>query len=107
MLAVELPTQPVPTLFFGLGERAKPAERVADEAVEQVADFVQTQPPGIDAHSADQLLLPLALAHEGSHFPVASITQHLLTNATVIGMFLDRKITCAGQEGQPGVVTIS
>lgn len=106
MLAVELPSQPVPTVFFGLGERGKPAERVADEAVDQVADYLRVQPSGVDAHSADQLLLPLALANEASHYRVAEVTQHLLTNATVIGQFLDRKISCEGKEGHPGVVTI-
>jgi RNA 3'-terminal phosphate cyclase (ATP) len=35
VLTVTLNTSPVPTLFFGLGARGKPAERVADEAVEQ------------------------------------------------------------------------
>src|SRR4029077_11073455 len=89
MLAVEMPTGPVPTLFFGLGERGKPAERVADEAVDQVVSFLRMQPPGVDGHSADQLLLPLSLAEGESQFKVAEITQHLLTNASVIGRFLD------------------
>src|SRR5262245_53819403 len=35
VLAVVLETTPAPALFFGLGERGKPAERVADEAVDQ------------------------------------------------------------------------
>ena len=40
VLAVTLDTQPVPTLFFGLGARGKRAERVADEAVDQVVAYV-------------------------------------------------------------------
>src|SRR5438067_489369 len=34
VVALTLNTAPVPTLFFALGERGKPAERVADEAVD-------------------------------------------------------------------------
>jgi RNA 3'-phosphate cyclase len=106
MLAVELPTRPVPTLFFGLGEKGKPAERVADEAVDQVVSYLRTQPHGIDGHSADQILLPLALAEEDSHFKVAEITQHLLTNAEIIGQFLGKQIICQGKEGLEGWVKI-
>src|SRR5262249_40127201 len=78
VLAVVRETAPVPTLFFGLGERGKRAERVADEAVEQAVEFLRADPPGVDAHSADQLVLPLALASGPSAFPVAAVTQHLL-----------------------------
>jgi RNA 3'-phosphate cyclase len=106
MLAVELPTQPAPTLFFGLGERGKPAERVADEAVHQVTSFLRTEPTGVDGHSADQLLLPLSLAEEGSAYKVAEISQHLLTNVAVIRRFLEREIVCEGQEGSEGVIRI-
>src|SRR5262249_16241179 len=62
VLALVLETHPVPTLFFGLGARGKPAERVADEAVEQLAAYLDADPAALDAHSADQLVLPLALA---------------------------------------------
>jgi RNA 3'-terminal phosphate cyclase (ATP) len=106
VLAVVLDTAPVPTLFFGLGERGKRAERVADEAVEQAIAFLSADPPGVDPHSADQLVLPLALADGPSRFPVAEVTQHLLTNVAVIRMFLERAIAVEGEEGAPGVVRI-
>jgi RNA 3'-terminal phosphate cyclase (ATP) len=106
VLALTLPTQPVPTLFFALGERGKKAERVADEVVDQVIAFLATESPAVDLHSADQIVLPLALAEGRSEFPVAEITQHLLTNVAVIGRFVDRPITCAGEEGKPGRVVI-
>jgi RNA 3'-terminal phosphate cyclase (ATP) len=101
-----LNTQPVPTLFYGLGERGKPAERVADDAADQVLAFLAATPAGIDGHSADQILLPLALAEGPSRFPVAEVTQHLLTNAKVIQHFVPRHITISGDEGEPGEVTI-
>lgn len=107
MLGVELPTEPAPTFFFGLGERGKRAEAVADEATDQVAAYLSAQPPGVDEHSADQLVLPLALAEGPSAFCVAVVSSHLLTNIAVVRMFLDRRIECAGAEGEPGVVQIA
>lgn len=106
VLAVALNTTPVPTLFFGLGERGKPAERVADEAVSQAQRYLQIDPLAVDAHSADQLLLPLALAEEPSAFAVSEITSHLTTNAAVIQSFLEREIRWEGEEGRPGTVQI-
>lgn len=107
VVAVVLETEPVPTLFFGLGERGKPAERVADEAVDQALAYLNAAPAAIDAHSADQLILPLALAEGPSAFSVAEVTSHLLTNVTVIRKFLERDIQCEGNEREPGCVRVS
>lgn len=104
VLALILDTAPVPTLFFALGERGKPAERVADEAVAQVVRFQHAKQPGVDEHSADQLLLPLCLAQGTSTFPVAQVSSHLLTNAAVIRRFVDCDLTIEGCEGGPGIV---
>lgn len=103
---VEIATEPVPTLFFSLGERGKKAEMVADEVVQQVREYIKKKPLGIDAHSADQIILPLALANGPSHFPVAEITQHLLTNCQTIQMFLSRKIRVEGKLGETGSVSL-
>jgi RNA 3'-terminal phosphate cyclase (ATP) len=107
MLGVELLTEPVPTLFFALGARGKPAETVADEAVAEAEAFLAADPPGIDEHSADQLLLPLAFAPEASRFRTARVSSHLLTNIEVIQQFLPRRIECEGAEGEPGVVHVA
>jgi len=107
VLAVVLETAPVPTLFFALGERGKRAERVADEAVDEAVAFLEATPPGVDAHSADQLVLPLALASGPSSYPVSVVTQHLLTNIAVIRLFLERDVQVEGEEGKPGWVRIA
>jgi RNA 3'-terminal phosphate cyclase (ATP) len=107
VLAVALNTSPVPTMFFGLGARGKPAERVADEAADQALAYLENAPGAVDGHSADQLVLPLALAAEPSDFAVAEVTPHLVTNIAVIRRFVDRDIFCDGAEGQPGTVRIS
>ncbi len=107
LLALMLDTTPVPALFFGLGERGKPAERVADDAVDQVGAFLRADPAAVDAHSADQIVLPLALAEGPSEYTVAEVTQHLLTNVAVIGRFVERAITVEGDAGKPGRVRIA
>jgi RNA 3'-phosphate cyclase len=107
MLGIELPTDPAPTFFFALGERGKPAEAVANEAAGQVSSYLAPKPLGVDEHSADQLLLPLALAEGPSEFRVSAISSHLITNAAVIQEFLDRSIECDGTPSEPGFVRIS
>jgi RNA 3'-terminal phosphate cyclase (ATP) len=106
VLSVTLNTRPVPTLFFALGARGKRAERVAEEAAEQAVAYLRADPPGVDPHSADQLVLPLALAEGRSAYPVAEVTRHLTTNVAVIRRFLDREIVCEGKEGGAGKVRI-
>ena len=105
VLTLELDSKPVPALFFGLGERGKPAEKVADEAAEQALAYLAARQP-VDLHSADQLVLPLALAEGASELRVAELTSHLLTNVAVIRQFLERDIVCEGKEGKAGTVAI-
>jgi RNA 3'-terminal phosphate cyclase (ATP) len=106
VLTITLDTTPVPTLFCGLGARGKPAERVADEALDETFAYLDTVTFAVDAHSADQLVLPLAVAEGPSMFRVAQITPHLLTNLAVIRQFVDRDIACEGSEGEAGTVRI-
>lgn len=91
--------------FFALGARGKPAERVADEAVDALQAFTATD-AAIDAHLADQLLLPLALADGVSQLQTAALSTHLITNAEVIGYFLPVAIDIEGRCGEPGRVRI-
>lgn len=115
VLTLTLDTQPVPTLFFGLGARGKRADRVSDEAVDQILAYLAglralTQlgsPVALDPHSADQIVLPLALANGPSEFTMTEVSSHLLTNIAVIRRFVEREITCEGEEGQAGQVTIA
>jgi RNA 3'-phosphate cyclase len=106
VVEANLETAPVRTVFFELGRQGKRAERVADDLVKQVTRYVAGGVRGVDPHSADQLVLPLALAEGPSSFPVTEISSHLLTNIAVIRQFLDRSISCSGSEGEPGIVSI-
>jgi RNA 3'-terminal phosphate cyclase (ATP) len=98
----------IPATFVGLGERGKPAHVVADEAVDQLLAFEAVSAGAVDPHSADQILLPLALADGRSIYTVSEVTEHLRTNAATIGAFLDRPIVIdePGEPGQPGRVVI-
>jgi RNA 3'-terminal phosphate cyclase (ATP) len=102
VLGVTFDDAPVPTLFFGLGARGKPAETVADEAVEQAVAYLRSDAP-VDPHSADQIVLPLAFADGPSEFRTGEVTKHLTTNVAVIQHFVERKIDC---DTATGVVRI-
>jgi RNA 3'-terminal phosphate cyclase (ATP) len=98
--------------YFGLGAIGKRAERVADEAVDGLEDFLQTD-GAVDEHLADQILLPLAFASGPSAYRTSRITRHLQTNAFVLEQFLaahreggPREIEIEGSLNEEGVVLI-
>jgi RNA 3'-terminal phosphate cyclase (ATP) len=106
VLALEVGGGPVPATFVAFGERGKPAERVADEAVDEALAYLKAAPAPVDPHSADQIVLPLALADGPSEIAVTEVTRHLTTNVAVIRRFLEREITVEGKEGGPGGVRV-
>lgn len=84
-----------------LGEKGKPAERVADEACDQV--FAYLDRTGVaDPYLADQLLLPMTLAPGSSSVTTTRVTEHLLTNRWVVEQFLPGRVRIEGEAGQPG-----
>jgi RNA 3'-terminal phosphate cyclase (ATP) len=89
--------------FAALGARGKPAERVADEAVEAYLAF-RTRGAALDRHLADQMLIYLALAQGPSRFTTEAVTSHLLTNVWVIEQFLGPTFEVRGNPGEPGEV---
>ena len=91
--------------FFSLGALGKPAERVADEAVDALVEFLATD-GAIDAYLADQLLLPLAYASSSSQLRTSRVSNHLLTNASVINTFHPNCIQIRGSYGEPGDIII-
>jgi RNA 3'-phosphate cyclase len=91
--------------YSGLGELHKPAERVADEAVDALIDFIESG-GAIDQYLADQFLLPLSLVEGESQFYTCQVTSHLLTNAEIIRAFLPVEIDIQGKQGSPGLVRV-
>ncbi len=96
-----------PATFLGLGRLGRPAETVADDAVEQLLDHLDAPGGAVDHHSADQLLLPLAFALGRSVYTVTRATGHLRTNVATIRAFLDRPIRVEESgEGEPARVVV-
>ena len=87
--------------FTSLGERGKPAERVAEEAASELVRFLQGD-AALDRYLADQLVLPMALAAGSSQFSTEVVTEHLLTNAWVVNQFFPNRVRVEGEAGRPG-----
>lgn len=103
---LEAETEAGPLGVSALGERGKPAEAVADEAVDELLEILGSG-ACVDPHLADQLLLPLSLVPEESVFRTAPVTRHLITNAWVIRRFLPGvEIEIDAPEGAPGRVRV-
>lgn len=96
---------PVPAVFTALGERGKPAERVADEAADLALAF-KASGAAVDPHGADQIVLPLAFAAGPSAYRASAVTQHLLTNLDIVGRFVPRGLTCEREAGGTAVVRV-
>jgi RNA 3'-terminal phosphate cyclase (ATP) len=85
-LVLEIESEHVTGIFTGFGDRGRPAEDVAREAIEAAKVWLEADVP-VDEYLADQLLLPMALAGGGS-FRTTKPSLHSTTNAAVIQRFL-------------------
>jgi RNA 3'-terminal phosphate cyclase (ATP) len=104
-LSLVAETAGIPAGFSALGERGKPAQRVADEAVDALFDFLKAE-AACDPHLADQLILPLALAPGTSRLTTSRVTRHLLSTVQLVQQLLGCPVQVGGDEGGPGQVTI-
>jgi RNA 3'-terminal phosphate cyclase (ATP) len=91
--------------FTALGERGKPAERVAEEAAQELLAYLAGD-AALDRHLADQLVLPLSLAAGPTEWTTEEVTQHLLTVAWVVNQFFPGRVTVEGEEGQAGTCRV-
>jgi RNA 3'-terminal phosphate cyclase (ATP) len=96
---------PAAVCCCALGALGKPAERVADEAADNLLAFLASD-GAVDPFLADQLLLPLSFARGESRFRTSRITRHLQTNADVINLFQAAWVSIEGSPGEPGLVRI-
>jgi len=76
--------------FSSIGERGKPAEKVAEEACDFFSVFHSSN-AAVDEHLADQLAVYCALAQGRSEFTVPRASKHLESNIWVIEKFLPVK----------------
>jgi len=91
--------------FTSLGAIGKRAEKVADETVAELLEYLESN-ECIDEYLSDQLILPLSVVHGQSIFSTSKITNHLLTNAEIVKNFLDVQIFVEGDIGKTGYVNI-
>ena len=89
--------------FSSLGAKGKPAEKVADEAVDFLKNYLESD-GCVDPHLADQLVPFMALAKGNSCFTTTQMTGHLLTNLWDVAHFMKTKIQTQGELGRPGRV---
>lgn len=92
--------------FCALGERGKPSETVAGEAVAALLAH-RDSGAALDAHLADQLVVAAALARGRSEFSVESITRHLATNAWVVERFGLARIRISARENGTGILKVN
>jgi RNA 3'-terminal phosphate cyclase (ATP) len=90
--------------FTALGARGKPAEQVADDAVQEYLAY-RARGAAVDRHLADQILIYLALAKGSSSFTTEAVTSHLLTNVWVIEQFLGPTFQINGALGERGEIS--
>lgn len=84
-----------------LGQKGKPAERVADEACDELARLLASD-GAVDPHLADQLVLPLALVAAESSYTTTEVTPHLRTNMEVVRAFLPADLAVQASPAQAG-----
>lgn len=94
---VELATDDVTEVFSSFGRLGVPAEKVADEAARETREYLISRAL-VGEHLADQLLLPMALAGEGS-FTATKLSMHARTNLEVISRFLPVRFEVGSADG--------
>ena len=88
-----------------LGERGLSAEAVANQLAHDAKAFLAQSAP-VDAHLADQLLLPLVWAG-GGRFRCSEATAHLHSNAEVIHAFGAAKVQIETQADGSNLVSVA
>jgi RNA 3'-terminal phosphate cyclase (ATP) len=103
VLMIEIASPEVTEIVTGFGMKGVTAERVADEACDDVRGYLDAGAP-VGSHLADQLLLPMALAG-GGVFRTVKPSAHTITNADVIRQFVD--IPIAIEQEQDAVYRVT
>lgn len=92
--------------FGAVGRRGMPSEQVAEAAVAETLSFVDNTAM-VDRHLADQLLLPLALAHGRARYTTDHLTLHTVTNAELLQLWLNTRIDISGDLGGPAEIDVT
>jgi RNA 3'-terminal phosphate cyclase (ATP) len=97
VVMIQLNCEQINEMFTGFGVIGVRAEQIARKVLREARDYIATNVP-VGPHLADQLMLPMSLAAahgSPSEFRTMPLTQHSLTQKTIIEQFLpvDIKLT--------------
>ena len=92
--------------FTSIGRPGLPSERVAEAAVAEALAFLDNGAM-VDRHLADQLLLPLALAHGRTQYTTDHLTLHTTTSADLLRLWLPTTIAIDGELGGPATIDVT
>ncbi len=104
VLMIVIDCDSVSEVVTGFGVKGVSAESVASDACDEVQAYLAAGVP-VGVHLADQLLIPMALAGGGT-FRSLKPTAHAITNADVIGRFLDVPIAIEHERDEVYVVRV-
>ncbi len=89
-LILEVESESLCEVFSAFGQRGRPAEAVAHDAVEQCREYLDSDAP-VGEHLCDQLMLPLAIAGHGT-YRALRLSQHAETHIELIHQFLSCEV---------------
>ena len=87
--------------FAFLGQRGVSPEALGDRAARRLLHFLEDEQGAVDAHLADQLVVPLVAAGGGGRVSTVEVTGHLESAAEVAGRF-GHPVKVWGRLGGPG-----
>jgi len=87
--------------FALLGERGIASEVLGERGARRLLRFIEDEEGAVDAHLADQLVVPLALAGCGGRVTTPEVTSHLVAAAVIASRFGIPASTW-GRPGGPG-----
>lgn len=103
VILLEVECEHVTEVFCGIGEKHRRAERVAGDVAEEAKRWIEAHVP-VGEYLADQLILPFAIAGGGT-FRTMPLTQHTLTQISLVQRVLGARISTATADD--GTVTVT
>ncbi|MBO0721435.1 MAG: RNA 3'-terminal phosphate cyclase, partial [Blastocatellia bacterium] len=104
VVIIELEADNATEVFIGFGEKGKPAEEVAEQAVQHARRYLAST-VATGEYLADQLLVPLAIASGGS-FTTLPPSRHTTTNIDIIEKFLPVEIVAEPASNREWRITV-
>ena len=102
ILLIEIESEHVTEVIFGIGAKNLRAERVAEQVAEDARRYIEAHVP-VGEHLADQLMLPLAIGAGGT-YRTLPLSGHSRTQIDVLRQLLGVQIRAT--QGDDGNVTV-